>query len=166
MADLPSMDDAAWLEALRGAHAARAELLWRVFDAIRQAHGTAEAQRLVGGACRAMGLAKRERYVAYGADASAGAFCTALVEHSAVAAALFDMERGPDDGPESTAVLGRCVMVDGWRALGLSPDEIALLCGVAREIDHGTLDGLGLEGRFDELISEGGRCCRLVVRRA
>jgi hypothetical protein len=166
MADLPSKDDAAWLEALRGAHAARAELLWRVFDAIRQAHGADDAERLVGGACRAMGLSKRGRYLSYGADASAGAFCTALVGHSEVAAALFDMERGPDDGPESTAILGRCVLVDGWRALGLPPDEIALLCRAAREIDHGTMESLGLEGRFDELISEGGSRCRLVVRRA
>ena len=166
MARPPHMDDAAWLQALRSAHAARAELLWRVFDAIRQAHGQDEALRLVGQACRSTGLAKRERYVAYGADASAEAFCTALCEHSALAAALFDMERGGDVGAESTAILGRCVLVDAWRQLGLPSDEIALLCQAAREVDHGSLEGLGLEGRFDELISEGGECCRLVVWKA
>lgn len=150
------------LSALRSAHAARAELFYRVYQELLLLLGQEEALAVLGRACRQTGLAKQQRYESYGAHESPEAFCEALIGHSEVAAALFDMAPG---ATAASVKLQRCVLVDGWRKLGVPDEEIALLCRAAREVDYGTLEGLGLQGEFSELLSEGGACCHLHVER-
>ncbi len=162
--------DAEWIEELRKAHALRAAFFVAIDAELRREVGAEGAARLIGRACRAMGLAKRERYLGYlGGEASPAAFCSCLATHSDLVAELFQMSVGPVEGEgaaeEAEVQLGRCVLLDGWSAMGLGPAEQARLCAAAREVDHGTLEGLGLQGEFVELASEGGACCRLRVRR-
>jgi len=162
----PHRTDDEWLELLRDAHAARAALMHALFVELRDELGPERALELIGRACHHLGLAKRARYEGYlGDDRSPARFCRVLVEHSDVAAALFQMAPGPVEDDGAVALLGRCVLVDGWRRLGVPDDEIAQLCTAARRIDHGTAEGLALTASFDSLISEGDDCCAMRVRR-
>ncbi len=76
----------------------------------------------------------------------------------------FDMELVEDDAAHSVLEFSYCALVEEWKALGCSDDEIAQLCDYASCGDFGLASvspELNLE--FDELISKGGKCCRMHI---
>lgn len=66
---------------------------------------------------------------------------------------------------EDRAVLefSYCPLVQAWRKLGASSDEIARLCRMARCGDHGRISPFDLELKFEKLLAEGDDRCRLIV---
>lgn len=68
------------------------------------------------------------------------------------------------DGDGAVLALSRCPLVDQWKAMGLSPADVATLCRIARAVDHGTWEGaLGFSLRFDGTRGEGRDECTLRV---
>jgi hypothetical protein len=57
-----------------------------------------------------------------------------------------------------------CPLVEAWRELGCSDEEVALLCDIAMEGDRGRAEAHGLQMELDERIGNGDPCCRLVIR--
>ena len=160
MARLPHLSDEQWLQEVRDAHAIRAAFYYGIFCELRAAYGEEAALQHIGKVCREMGKKKRERYLPEIGDGTPREFCTYFCDHGSVNNKVFEMEpRG------EKALLKRCALVDGWKAQAIPEEDIAKLCKAAREVDHGTLEGLGLAGDFETLIAEGADCCTLKVRK-
>ncbi len=165
MPDTPHLSDEEWMQAVRDAHAVRAEFYWRIYSELKEKLGEEEALNLIGRACYQMGLNKRERFEGQLADDTPQTFCAVFCTHSPVGCKLFEIVKGEETADAGSVHLTRCALIDGWEKLGVPEHEQAKLCRAAREVDHGTLAGLGFEGEFEELLSEGGGKCLLRVRR-
>lgn len=164
MAELPHMSDEQWLEEVRAAHVKRAEFYYRMFCELRDEFGEPKAIEVMGRACRKIGQRQgRETYAPKMSEQTAQAFCEQFCGKGSVGVKLFEIARGPEEGAVAHAFLGRCALVDGWRRLGVSDNDIAAMCKAAREVDFGKLDEVGLQGEFTELLSEGGEKCNFRI---
>ena len=78
----------------------------------------------------------------------------------------FAMEPVKLDENESVIRFRYCALVEAWRRMGCSPEEVAKLCELARYGDYGMVEcfpNLTLE--FKHLLSEGDDCCEMVISR-
>ncbi|MFZ5640235.1 MAG: L-2-amino-thiazoline-4-carboxylic acid hydrolase [Bacillota bacterium] len=66
---------------------------------------------------------------------------------------------------EAVIEFSYCPLVEAWRKLGAAPQEVAVLCKMARCGDHGRISPFDLELTFEKLLAEGDDRCRLVVHR-
>jgi len=76
----------------------------------------------------------------------------------------FEMDPIKLEESESVIRFGYCALVECWKKLGASSEDVAHLCKLARCGDYGMVkpfEHLGLE--FNQLLSEGGSCCELVI---
>lgn len=170
MPELPHLNDEEWLEQVREAHTKRAQFYYRIFCEMRDEFGQEKALEVMGRACRKIGQAQgRDTYAPKMSEKTAAAFCEQFCGKGGVGVKLFEITAGPVEGEGDAQVahayLGRCALVDGWKKLGVPANDIALLCRAAREVDHGKLDELGLEGEFTELLSEGEERCNFRIRK-
>lgn len=58
-----------------------------------------------------------------------------------------------------------CPLMEAWRELGCSPEEMDLLCDIAMEVDRGRAAYHGLTVEMPERIGKGDPRCRLVLRK-
>jgi hypothetical protein len=56
-----------------------------------------------------------------------------------------------------------CPLVEAWKRLGASEEELAQLCDIAMEGDHGMLSETPLQLRVPATLAKGEACCRLIV---
>jgi len=166
MVDLPHKTDKEWLEEVRAAHEGRAAFYYAMFCELRDEFDEETALKIIGKTCHKLGLKKSKTYKPRLADDSAETFCTYFCYHGSVNNKIFEMEAKQiiSDGQDPVAYLCRCPLVEGWEKQGVSPQDIEKLCKAAREFDYGTLEGLGLAGHFETLISKGDECCTLIVK--
>lgn len=59
----------------------------------------------------------------------------------------------------------RCPLKQAWQDAGLADDEIALLCSIASEADHGTMEAAGFRLEIETWRPGGAGCCRLRIGR-
>jgi hypothetical protein len=62
--------------------------------------------------------------------------------------------------------MSSCPLADAWKEIGLSGEELDLICDVASAVDFGTFESAGLKLEFKERIGEGKDKCTLVITRA
>ncbi len=102
--------------------------------------------------------------VAIGSMPDAASFATALMKGHACQA--FEMEAEKLEPSESIVKFGYCALVEAWKKLGCSEDEVADLCRLARNGDFGMVEkSPALELEFKQLISEGQDVCELRIRK-
>jgi hypothetical protein len=58
----------------------------------------------------------------------------------------------------------RCPLKQAWQAAGLPDAEIALLCSIAAEADHGTMEAAGFQLEVETWQPGGTGCCILRIR--
>lgn len=58
-----------------------------------------------------------------------------------------------------------CPLMEAWRELGCTAEEMDLLCDVAMEVDRGRAAYHGLAVEIPLRIGKGDSCCRLVLRK-
>ncbi|QUH25613.1 L-2-amino-thiazoline-4-carboxylic acid hydrolase [Serpentinicella alkaliphila] len=78
----------------------------------------------------------------------------------------FEMDPVKLEENESVIKFRYCALVECWKKLGASPEEVAHLCKLARCGDYGMIkpfEHLGLE--FKQLLSEGDSCCELIIKK-
>ena len=56
-----------------------------------------------------------------------------------------------------------CALVEAWREMGCSPEEIRLFCDIAMEGDRGRADAHGVRMELNETIGKGDLFCRLEI---
>lgn len=82
---------------------------------------------------------------------------------SPVGRQVFEQELIKETDDEAIIEFSYCPLVNGWKKLGAAPQEVAVLCRMARCGDHGRISPFDLELSFEKLLAEGDDRCRLVV---
>ena len=78
----------------------------------------------------------------------------------------FDMEDMGVDARQGVYRFHHCALVEAWKNLGASREEIAQLCDLAACGDHGVVSCFPeLELKFNDIIAKGDAYCELVVTR-
>jgi hypothetical protein len=57
-----------------------------------------------------------------------------------------------------------CPLVEAWKEMNCTAEEIDLFCDIAMEGDRGRAAGHGVNMELDQTIGKGDACCRLVIR--
>jgi hypothetical protein len=149
---------------LDAAFQARARLYWAFYLEARAAYGAEAAAGLLARAIRRRG-----------AEAGAALFAGIETASPADVAAHFLRLASPDWGRlfphtvEAAAdgtvrlTVHRCPLKDAWVADGRTPDEVAMLCRIAGEADHGVFGAAPV--RFGATTWQPGRegCCVLTL---
>jgi len=78
----------------------------------------------------------------------------------------FNMEDAGVGAEKGSYKFHHCALVEAWKNLGATPEEVAHLCDLASCGDYGVISCFPeLELEFDSLIAKGDACCELVVTR-
>jgi hypothetical protein len=56
-----------------------------------------------------------------------------------------------------------CALVEAWKEMGCSPEEIDLFCDIAMEGDRGRADAHGVRMELEERIARGNPYCQLKI---
>jgi hypothetical protein len=56
-----------------------------------------------------------------------------------------------------------CALVEAWKAMGCTPQEIELFCDIAMEGDRGRADAHGVRMELEERIARGDAFCNLKI---
>lgn len=76
----------------------------------------------------------------------------------------FEMKSIKLEKNESVIKFNYCPLVEAWKKLGCSSEEVAKLCDLARCGDYGMVKGFEhLELEFNQLLSKGDSCCEMVI---
>jgi hypothetical protein len=147
---------------LDAAFQGRGRLYWDLYVTLREAHGAAEAERLLAAAIERRGRAGGEALFA-GLE---GASPQEIAAHFLRVASpdwgrLFPHDYEPRPDGSVTIRVRRCPLKDAWLADGRTPGEVAMLCRIAGRADHGVF-GVA-DCRFSAETWEPGRegCCVL-----
>jgi len=84
---------------------------------------------------------------------------------SPVGQQVFEQKLVKAGDDEAVLEFSYCPLVEAWRKLGATPQEVADLCKMARCGDHGRISPFELELTFEKLLAEGDDRCKLVVRK-
>jgi len=117
-----------------------------------------EVQRICRKAIHRFGLMKAEKDPK---DFSPQAWVRKHVEKGSSLVFDSDIEIAPDHAVQQMKF---CALVEAWKEMGLSAEEIALFCDIAMEGDRGRADGHGVRMELLQTIGKGDPCCRLVIK--
>ncbi len=77
-------------------------------------------------------------------------------------ALVFDSDVESRPG-EAVQMMKYCALVEAWREMGCTEEEIDLFCDIAMEGDRGRADGHGVHMILEERIGRGDPYCKLIV---
>lgn len=58
-----------------------------------------------------------------------------------------------------------CPLLEAWKELGCSPEELDLFCDIAMEVDRGRAAYHGIRCEIQERMGKGDKFCRLVLKK-
>lgn len=145
----------------------RAAVLAHLMRVLRERLGEEQASALMSEAIRAHGREKSIK--GYSLLARSGDLVQAAREFASpdpVKQHQFAPRIVSADGSEAVIAMSRCPLVDQWNEMELSPEDVKLLCRIARSVDFGTWeDALGFRLVFEGTRGEGGDECVLRIRK-
>lgn len=145
----------------------RAAVLAHLLRVLRKKLGEEEAVALMSEAIHACGREKSGK--GYSLPARSGDLMQAAREFAGpdpVKQYQFAPRIVSANEGEAVIAMARCPLVDQWKEMELPPEDVALLCRIARSVDFGTWEGaLGFRLRFEGTLGEGWDECVLRVRK-
>lgn len=149
----------------RAAFENRALMYHYIFDELRAEVGEDRAAEVLKRAIRRRGVEVGRKYApaahARDLEAVAGIFCS----DSPCQGELFHPGVEERENDRLVLRMTTCPLMDAWRSLGLSPEEMDLLCEISAAVDYGTFEGAGLDLTFlDRLGRPGAERCLLELR--
>ena len=151
----------------RGAIENRAVIYRYIFEELEEELGRERAVEVMRRAIYKRGVAHgQEKYLAAAQEGDFDAVGELFVGGSAAEGELFSPAVEHADRHGVDLSMKGCPLVDAWKAMGLSDEEVDLMCRIAAAVDEGTFDGAGLRVTFKERLGEpGGHACLLEIRR-
>ncbi|MBI5230818.1 MAG: L-2-amino-thiazoline-4-carboxylic acid hydrolase [Coriobacteriales bacterium] len=149
----------------RDAFANRALMYFHIFEELSAEIGPERAEAVMKRAIHKRGLEVGRKYRPAAAQGDLDAVGRLFCEGSPCAGALFGP--GIEERGEDVIVLRMtaCPLKEAWEDLGLSPQQVDLMCQIASAVDEGTFEMAGLELTFrDRLASPGSKRCLLELR--
>ena len=141
----------------------RAMIYYLIFDELRNACGEAQAEEVLGAAIRRRGEEKgREQYACFAGNLAGlkKAFLDGIPDDGR----MFRPEvlRGDDAGLDIQ--FNACPLKEAWQEAGLPADDVATLCRIAAQIDHGTFESAGFQFQAETWQPGRDGCCCLHIR--
>ncbi|MBQ6335401.1 MAG: L-2-amino-thiazoline-4-carboxylic acid hydrolase [Erysipelotrichaceae bacterium] len=65
------------------------------------------------------------------------------------------------DENEAVVTLNYCALLKAWQKMGLSDEEMDLMCQIAMEGDRGIAEGVGMDFELEGTLAQGCECCTL-----
>ncbi len=56
-----------------------------------------------------------------------------------------------------------CPLVEAWKEMGLSEQEVAKMCDIANATDYGKYEGMGFKLKIESTLAKGEEKCRLII---
>ena len=154
MGELTSQDAVA---AYKSAMEDRAALLYFVVKTADESKQNID--EMLKKACYYFGEEKGSRF---GDIQNPGEFVKALASGPVSHAMKMDKEKYTAE--EGILNFGTCVLVEKWRKLGCTDEQIKRLCGIASQADYGIISNFAdLSIEFPKRIGNGDDCCRMIV---
>jgi len=132
------------VEQLRAALAVRAAAYAHVFDVVRESYGEERAVEVLGEATWRMGAANGDKFADLAPDDLVG-LKERFLGGMPAAAETFAPEVLQCDRERLVIKFHGCPLVETWRAMGRSDDEVALLCKAAAAVDRGLFGAAGFD---------------------
>lgn len=143
--------------AVRAAIMDRATWFALLYKSFREALPEAEVERLARRAIYAFGRMKAAK------DPRPFGPRAWVEKHVAKGSArVFDSEVEPGDAL-AVQRMRYCALVEAWKAMGCTPEEIDRFCDIAMEGDRGRADAHGVRMELDERIGRGDAFCNLKI---
>lgn len=150
----------------RAAFENRAQMYYYIFDELSAEVGRERAAEVMKRAIRRRGVEVGRKYAPAVAAGDLDEVGRMFCEGSPCQGQLFEPAVEERTAEGVVLSMHACPLVDAWRAMGLPPGEIDLLCEIAVAVDYGTFEGAGLELAFrDRLGAPGSERCVLELRK-
>ena len=141
----------------------RAILYYLIFDEMRKEVGQEKAKAVMKRAIYRRGVEVGAKFARFAPDDFEG-LCNAFAVGSETHRWLFAPEVERCDAEGLDVKHGCCPLKEAWQEIGLSGDEVALMCEIAAVVDNGTFEGAGFAFSADTWRPDGDGCCHLHIR--
>jgi len=97
---------------------------------------------------------------AFEGELNAGTYADYFVNKKSVPE-TFEKKLVSASDEEAVVTLNYCALLKAWQNMGMSDEELALMCDIAMEGDRGIAEGLGLDFDLEGSLADGCKCCTL-----
>lgn len=153
----PSVTQDEMIAKVRAAIKDRATWFALLYRSFRESYPPPEVERLARKAIFEFGRMKARSDPA---EFSARAWVDKHVSKGS--ALLFDSDVEINEG-SAVQRMKFCALVEAWREMGCTPEEIGLFCDIAMEGDRGRADAHGVRMELEERIARGNPYCQLKI---
>ena len=139
---------------------ARGEYLYYIYDELANEIGSEASEKILRRAIRRYGQNLGRRM---GPLTDADDFLKKL--ESGNPPQIFNREFQERGAHESLMRLNHCPLVESWRTLDCSSEEISLLCSIAMEGDFGIFDNQPVHMTLESCLGDGDECCLMRIKK-
>jgi hypothetical protein len=151
------VDQQEMIDKVRAAIKDRATWFALLYRSFRETFPEKEVERLARRAIFEFGRMKAEK------DPKEFSPAAWVQKHVAKGSSLvFDSDVEIGDG-EAVQRMKFCALVEAWKEMGCTPQEIDLFCDIAMEGDRGRADAHGVRMELEERIARGDAHCHLKI---
>jgi len=141
----------------------RARLYYYIFEETKKTCGEEKAIDIFKRGIYQRGLEISQSYPPEAREGNIQSLADHFVNESAGGGEIFEPAKVEVKGSGCILRMNSCPLVEAWEEMGLSSEEIAILCDMASAIDYGTFEGMGYDLEFTHQIGRGESYCELVI---
>ncbi len=139
-------------------------ILYRLFyEEFSQEFGEEKTAELMKKAIYKWGGLKSERFKELAAKKDFKGVAEEFIKGSPCNGGLFNPSIHKVEDNSTIIDMARCPLVEGWKEMGLSAQEIVKMCDIANATDYGKYEGMGFKLTIASTVANEEPTCRLVI---
>ena len=139
-------------------------ILYRLFfEEMSKEIGEEKTTNIMKRAIYRWGSAKSDRYRALAEKKDFKSIADEFIKTSVCNGEVFKPSVHKVDNHSTIVDMERCPLVEAWREMGLSDEEVAKMCEIANATDYGKYEGMGLKLTIESTLAKGEKKCRLNI---
>ncbi len=139
-------------------------ILYRLFfEEMSKEMGEEKAANIMKKAIYRWGSAKSERYRALVEKMDFKGIADEFIRTSVCNGEVFKPSVRKVDNKSTVIDMEGCPLVEAWREMGLSGEEVTKMCEIANATDYGKYEGMGFKLTIESTLAKGEEKCRLKI---
>ena len=139
-------------------------VLYRLFfEEISKEIGEEKAVNIMKKAIYRWGGAKSDRYRALAGKKDFKGIADEFVRTSVCNGEVFKPSIHKLDNKSTVIDMEGCPLVEAWREMGLSEEEVTKMCEISNATDYGKYEGMGFKLTIESTLAKGEGKCRLKI---
>jgi len=139
-------------------------ILYRLFfEEMSKEIGEEKAATIMKRAIYRWGGVKSDRYRTLAEKKDFKGIADEFIKTSVCNGQLFKPSVHKVDNKSTIIDMEGCPLVEAWRKMGLSEEEVAKMCEIANATDYGKYEGMGLKLTIESTLAKGEEKCRLKI---